>query len=83
MERTEVGFPVVMIEEAYERLGRLRVDRLRVSGMRHLGLRFGIEENVTQSHKQQGKMRIKNNTNARGSRYLLFLKGGWPWAQLR
>ena len=47
MAMTEVGFPVVMIEEAVERLGSLRVDRRRVSEMRYLRLRFEIEEKAS------------------------------------
>jgi len=39
-----VGFPVVMIDEADERLPRLRVYRSPVGGMQDLRLRFEIEK---------------------------------------
>jgi len=44
VETTKVGFPVVMIDEADERLPRLRVYRSPVGGMRDLHLRFEIEK---------------------------------------
>ena len=50
VERIELGYPVVRIKEADERIARLTVDiRWGVGGMRRLRPRFEIEENIGQT----------------------------------
>jgi hypothetical protein len=60
-----VGFPVVIIGEEDERLGRLRVDRRRVGGMPHLRLHFEMSKMSVGATNNMGQTMIKLNTKGR------------------